>query len=140
VRLAHAFLQQRLAQELTVRRHILDPCLDEVVEPTRHHVALQHLRNRLYALLEGVKHLWRGAIQHHLDKHQQRHIQQLRIELRRVPHDIARFVQLAHALQASGRGQVHPRSQFDVADPPIALQLREDLLANLVQHGFSLSL
>jgi DNA-binding transcriptional LysR family regulator len=89
VRFAHTFLQQRFAEELAVCRHVLHARLDQIIEAARHHVALEHFRNGLHALLESVEHFRRGAVQHHFDEHQQRHVQKLRIQLGRVAHDVA---------------------------------------------------
>lgn len=54
-------------------------------------------------MLEGIEHFRCRAIKHDFDEHQQRYVEQLRVQLGRIAHDVTGFVQLAHALrQAAG--------------------------------------
>ncbi|MDT4828354.1 hypothetical protein FQZ97_617360 [compost metagenome] len=115
-------LQQDVAEQLAVGGHLVDPRLHQVVEVTRHQVALQHvgqLEHGAAEVLEGVAGL---VVQADLHEHQQAGLQVLRVQPGVVAEDDALALQAANALGAGGGGKPHALAQLGEGDPSVFLQ------------------
>ena len=132
--LAHAGQsQQHTAQEIAIGLHVRDPGLDEVIEPTRHHVAFHDLRAVFHRGLEGLEDIGRGAIEHHFDKDHHAAAQQLRIEPGVIAEDVPVARQALHTLVDGGGRQMHGFGQFQRGQTPVRLQQAQDAAVDLVE-------
>ena len=80
-------LEQDIAQQFAVRRHLGNSRLHQVVEVARHQVALQHMGQFQHGAAELLKGVAGLVIEADLDKYQQTPLQMLRVEPGVVAHD-----------------------------------------------------
>ncbi|MPN62523.1 hypothetical protein SDC9_210272 [bioreactor metagenome] len=85
-------------------------------------MALHDGRVSQHGGLEFVKHMGRGSVQQHLDKHRHAHAQLLRVQPRFVAQDVTIARKPGHTgLYGCGR-QRHLLCQAQIGDAPIGLQ------------------
>jgi hypothetical protein len=118
-----------------ISSHVGHARLDQVVEAARHQVAFEDLRAHLHRRLEGLHHVRRRAVEHHLDEDHHSRAELVGVQSRLVAEDEAVARQPLHPLQHGGRRQVHRLGELQVRDAPILLQRAQDAGIDLVERG-----
>jgi hypothetical protein len=84
-------------------------------------VAFQHFRSAAHRGRELFENVRRRLVERDFDEHEQRQVEQMRIELRAEAGDVAVLLQALQPLAGRGRRQSDPLRKLDPGKPPIRL-------------------
>jgi hypothetical protein len=115
--------------------HVADPDLEEIIEISRDHMAIEDDRQPTDCVLELCKALGRRTIKYHPDHDKGAAIDPVRYDLGPNTRNVTVGEQALSTAVTGGRTHIHPFRQFSVTKAAISLQEAENILVDPVKLG-----